>query len=97
MRPPIGRKPPVSSLSRNPTHVALHYLCLTRLKREKPTVAWRIVGEAWGLNKHAVQWLIAENSALAQAILQRFSADPDRLLGLCERHARETWPDAHNR
>lgn len=93
MGPPIGNKPPALGLSRDPTHVALHYLCLTRLKHEKPAVAWRIVGDAWGLNKHAVQWLIAENSEPAQAILRKLSGDPDRLLRLCEHHAREARPD----
>jgi hypothetical protein len=93
MGPSIGSKPPDSSLSRDPTHVALHYLCLTRLKHEKPAVAWWFVGEAWGLKKHAVKWLIACNSMLARTMLQRLSGDPDQLLGLCEQYAREGWPD----
>ena len=53
-------------------------------------MAWRIVGDAWGLKKYAVQWLIAENSVPAMEMLQRFSGDPDTLLGLCEQHARES-------
>jgi len=36
-----------------------------------------------------VQRLVADNNTLALAILRRFSADPDTLLALCEKHARE--------
>jgi len=87
---PIVSKPPQSRRSSDPTHIALHYLCLTRLRHERPREAWRIVGEAWGLPKHVVQRLIADNNVLALAIMQRFSGDPDTLLGLCEKHALES-------
>lgn len=85
----IGSKSLQPGRSADPTHIAVHYLCLTRLRHEKPTEAWRTVADAWGLPKHLVQRLIADNNALALAILQRFSGDPDTLLGLCEKHARE--------
>jgi hypothetical protein len=71
----------------DPIRIALHYLCLTKLMHGRAVVAWRIVGNAWGLKRSEVQWIIADNRARALAILPHFAADPDRLLRLCERHA----------
>ena len=89
----IGIKPAHTRRSADPVHVALHYLCLTKLMRRSPVEAWQVVGGAWGLKKHAVQWLIADNRAPALAILQRFSSAPDTLLRICEQHARGDQPD----
>jgi hypothetical protein len=79
---------PGAARSADPARVALHYLCLTRLMHEKPAQAWRIVGDAWGLGKHAVRWIIVDNRALALEMLERFSGDPAVLLAQCEKHAR---------
>lgn len=75
------------------SYVALHYLCLTRLMHEKPSEAWRIVGDAWGLGKHAVRWVIADNQARALAMLESYPGDPATLLLLCEQRARGGPPD----
>jgi hypothetical protein len=83
----IGIKPPHARRPSDPIRIALHYLCLTKLMHEKAEVAWRIVGEAWGLKKREVQWIIADNRTPALAVLPTFSAAPDKLLRLCERHA----------
>lgn len=74
--------------STDPLHVALHYLCLTRMMGMRPEMAWDTVGDAWGLNRREVQRLIAENHKPALAALPRFAGAPGRLLGICERHAR---------
>jgi len=89
----IGIKPAHNRRSSDPIYIALHYLCLTKLMREKPVVAWRIVGHAWGLKKREVQWVIADNWAPALAMLRQFAAAPDRLLSLCERHAGGVQPE----
>lgn len=83
----VGIKPAHNRRSSDPTYIALHYLCLTKLKKEKAMVAWRIVGDAWGLRKNEVRWIIADNGAAALSILRHLAAAPDRLLRLCERHA----------
>ena len=59
----------------------------------KPVVAWRTVGEAWGLKKREVQRIIADNGVTALALLPKFSVTPDTLLRNCERHARGIRPD----
>lgn len=89
----IGVKPAHTRRSADPVHVALHYLCLTKLMRVSAAEAWDKVGAAWGLKKHAVQWVIADNRAPALAILPQFSAVPDTLLRLCEQNARGNHPD----
>lgn len=78
--------------SADPAYVALHYLCLTKLMHEKPAEAWRVVGDAWGLGKHAVRLIIADNQARALAMLGGFSGDPATLLRLCEQLARGEPP-----
>jgi hypothetical protein len=83
----VGIKPAHNRRSSDPIYIALHYLCLTKLKREKAVVAWRTVGDAWGLKKNEVQWIIADHWAPALSILRQSAAAPDRLLRLCERHA----------
>jgi hypothetical protein len=60
---------------------------------EKAEVAWRIVGDAWGLKKRALQWIIADHRAPALATLRQFASAPDTLLRLCERHARGARPE----
>jgi hypothetical protein len=94
----IGTKPPHARRSSDQVHVALHYLCLTRLKREPAAEAWRRVGEAWRLKRSEVQRIIAANRISAMVRLRNFPADtdPDRLLQLCERQARAASP-AHRR
>lgn len=77
----------------DPIRIAIHYLCLTKLMHVQPVEAWRIVGDAWGLKKREVQWVIADNWASAQAILPQFSVTPETLLRNCERHARGVRPD----
>jgi hypothetical protein len=89
----IGIKPTRTRRSTDPIHIALHYLCLTKLMHEKAVVAWRIVGDAWGLKQGEVQRLIADHRAPALAMLQQFAAAPDKLLMLCERHARGARPE----
>jgi hypothetical protein len=84
----IGIKPAHNRRPSDPIRIALHYLCLTKLMHEEAVIAWRIVGDAWGLKKREVQWVIAEEGALALAMLGQFAASPDTLLRLCERHAR---------
>jgi hypothetical protein len=79
--------------SADPIYVALHYLCLTKLMHEGSVAAWRIVGDAWGLKRRAVQWVIADNRGPALAMLRQFIGSPDTLLRLCEQHARGDRPD----
>jgi hypothetical protein len=88
----IGIKAGHTRRSSDPIRIALHYLCLTKLMHEKAVVAWRIVGDAWGLKKREVQWVIADNRAPALAMLRQFTAAPDTLLRLCERHAGGSRP-----
>lgn len=83
-----GMKQTHSRRSTDPVHIALHYLCLTRLMGARPEMAWNIVGEAWRLNRRDVQRLIAQNRGPALATLPRFVDAPDRLLRICEQQAR---------
>ena len=89
----IGIKPAHTRRSADPIRIALHYLCLTKLMHEKAVVAWRTVGDAGGLTKRDVRWVIADNRAPALAMLGQFAAAPDTLLRLCERHARGVRPE----
>ncbi|MBK7904565.1 MAG: hypothetical protein IPJ97_17805 [Proteobacteria bacterium] len=77
----------------DPIRIAIHYLCLTKLMHVKAEAAWRTVGDAWGLKKREVQWVIADNGATALAMLPKFAVTPDTLLRNCERHARGVRPD----
>ena len=43
----------------------------------KPVVAWRMVGDAWGLKKREVQKIIADNGATALALLPKFAVTPE--------------------
>ena len=72
----------------DPIRIAIHYLCLTKLMHAKAPVAWRTVGDAWGLKKLEVQKIIADNGVTALAMLPRFAVTPETLLRNCERHAR---------
>jgi len=83
----IGIKPAHNRRSADRIRIAIHYLCLTKLMHEKAEVAWRIVGDAWGLKKREVQWIVADNWAPALAKLRQFDAAPETLLRVCERHA----------
>lgn len=83
-----GIRRPRAQRSTDPIHVALHYLCLTRLMGMRPEMAWDTVGDAWRLNRREVQRLVVENHKPALAALPRFAGVPGRLLGICERHAR---------
>jgi hypothetical protein len=87
-----GIRRPRTQRSTDPIHVALHYLCLTRLMDMRPELAWDMVGEAWGLNRREVQRLIVANRKPALAALPRFAGTPGRLLRICERHARGARP-----
>lgn len=91
-----GIRRPHTRRSTDPIHIALHYLCLTRMMRTRPVMAWDIVGEAWRLNRRDVQRLIVQNRGPALAALPRFADDPDRLLRICEQHARAARA-AHDR
>jgi len=77
----------------DPIRIAIHYLCLTKLMHVKPVVAWRTVGDAWGLKKREVQWIIADNGVRALAMLRQFAVTPETLLRNCERHARGVRAD----
>jgi hypothetical protein len=88
-----GVKRPHTRRSTDPVHIALHYLCLTQLMGTPAEAAWDIVGDAWGLKRRDVQWLIARNREPALATLWQYAAAPDRLLRLCERHARGARPE----
>jgi len=77
----------------DPIRVAIHYLCLTKLMHVQATVAWRTVGDAWGLKKREVQWVIADNWVPAMARLRLFPVTPETLLRICERHARGVRAD----
>jgi hypothetical protein len=81
-----GTTPPHNRRSDDRVHVALHYLCLTQLLKEKADVAWQTVGDAWGLRRRDVQKIVADNWA-ALARLRQFESAPDKLLQLCERRA----------
>jgi hypothetical protein len=83
----IGIKVAHARRPSDPMRIALHYLCLTKFMHRKAVMAWRIVGNAWGLKRREVQWIIADNWAPALAILPHFADAPDTLLRLCERHA----------
>jgi hypothetical protein len=83
-----GVKPPRNRRSADQFHIALHYLCLTKLMHQTAEAAWRVVGDAWGLKRCDVQWVIARNRAPALALMRQFASTPDTLLRLCERHAR---------
>ena len=83
-----GIKRPHTRRSSDPVHVSLHYLCLKQLMGRSAEDAWRAVGETWGLKRREVQWLIVHNREPALAVLPRFAATPERLLRICERHAR---------
>jgi len=88
----IGIKPAHNRRSADPVYIALHYLCLRKLMHETAEVAWRMVGDAWGLKKSEVQWVIANNRAPALSMLRQYVAAPETLLRLCERHARGVRP-----
>jgi hypothetical protein len=88
-----GVKRPHTRRSTDPVHIALHYLCLTQLMGTPAEVAWDMVGEAWGLKRRDVQWLIARNREPALATLWQYAAAPERLLSVCERHARGARPE----
>ena len=88
-----GIKRPHTRRSSDPVHIALHYLCLTQLMGTPAEAAWDIVGDAWGLKRRDVQWLIARNREPALATLWQYAAAPDRLLRICERHARGARPE----
>ena len=60
---------------------------------EKAVVAWRIVGDAWGLKQGEVQRVIADHRAPALAMLQQFAAPRTSCSVLCERHARGARPE----
>lgn len=77
----------------DPIRIAIHYLCLTKLMQVPAVGAWRIVGDAWGLKKREVQWIIADNGVTALAMLPQFPVTPETLLRNCERHARGVRPD----
>jgi hypothetical protein len=87
-----GIRRPRTQRSSDPVHVALHYLCLTRLMDMRAELAWDMVGDAWGLNRREVQRLIVEHRQPALAALPRFAGAPGRLLRICERHARGARP-----
>ena len=91
-----GVKRPHTRRSSDRVYVALHYLCLTRLKGTPAETAWSAVADAWRLNKRDAQRLIAQSREPAMAALQKFSADPDRLLHLCVQRARGARPEAHH-
>lgn len=85
-----GISRPHTRRSADRIYVALHYLCLTQLMQTPADVAWRVVGDAWGLKKRDVRWIIVRNHEPAQIALHHFTGAPDRLLRICERHARGT-------
>lgn len=89
----IGVKPPHSRRSADPIYIALHYLCLTKLMKQPAVVAWRIVGDTWGLKQRVVRWVIADNWVPALAMMQKSAAAPETLLSLCEQYARGGRPD----
>jgi hypothetical protein len=83
-----GINRPRTRRSADRIYVALHYLCLTQLMSTPADAAWRIVGDAWGLRKRDLRWIIVRNHEPAQIALRQFGGAPDRLLRICERHAR---------
>jgi len=88
-----GTRPLHNRRSDDRIHVALHYLCLTQLLKEKADVAWQIVGDTWGLKRRDVQTIVADNWAALDR-LRKFDSAPDTLLQLCERRA---WVARHGR
>jgi hypothetical protein len=82
-----GIRRPHNRRSADQFHIALHYLCLTKLMHEKAAAAWRTVADAWGLKQRDVRWVIARNRAPALAVMQQFAGNPDQLLRLCKQHA----------
>lgn len=76
----------------DPIRIAIHYLCLTKLMQVEAVAAWRTVGDAWGLKKREVQWIIADNWVPAMAVLRQLDVTPDTLLRNCERHAKGVRP-----
>ena len=89
----IGTRRPHARRPSDPIRIAIHYLCLTRLLHVKAVDAWRRVGDAWGLKKREVQWIVARNGATALAILPQFPVTPDTLLRICEQRARGIRPE----
>ena len=89
----IGIRRPHARRPSDPIRIAIHYLCLTKLMHVKAEEAWRMVGDAWGLKKREVQWVIADNGAKALAMLPQFAVTPATLLRNCERHASGVRPD----
>ena len=89
----IGIKPAHIRRPSDPIRIALHYLCLTKLMHRSSVESWRIVGDAWGLKKREVQWVIADNWAPALGVLRQLAVTPETLLRLCERHARGVRPE----
>lgn len=83
-----GVRRPHTRRASDPLHISLHYLCLTQLMRVPAEEAWALVGEAWGLRRRELQPLIVQNREQALAALRQFADAPERLLGICERHAR---------
>jgi hypothetical protein len=81
-----GTRPSHNRRSDDRIHVALHYLCLTQLLKEKAEVAWQTVGDVWGLRRSDVQKIVADNGA-ALEMLPQSAAAPDKLLQLCEERA----------
>ncbi len=89
----IGIKPAHIRRPSDPIRIALHYLCLTKLMHQSSVESWRIVGDAWGLKKREVQWVIADNWAPALGMIRQLAVTPETLLRLCERHARGVRPE----
>jgi len=81
-----GTRPQHNRRSGDGTHIALHYLCLTHLLMEKADVAWKTVGDAWGLRRRDVQKIVADNWA-ALAMLPQYTDAPGKLLQLSEQRA----------
>ena len=81
-----GTRSPHNRRSGDGTHIALHYLCLTHLLMEKADVAWKTVGDAWGLRRRDVQKIVADNWA-ALAMLPQYTDAPGKLLQLSEQRA----------
>ena len=88
----IGVKRPHTRRASDNAFVALHYLCLTQLMHTPSEEAWRVVGDTWQLKVRDVRWLVVKNRMPAQAALHRHASEPERLLRICERHARGARP-----
>ena len=89
-----GVRRPHTRRSSDRVYVALHYLCLTRLMGTPADAAWSAVADAWGLSRRDARWLIAQSAQPALAALPSHSADPERLLHLCEQRARGARPES---